>query len=138
MNKCYKIKNTRRLVLSFIMCLSICSCFAMTAYAIETPNVISRLGSNMSVAYSDTTAGTHKLFGGNNSSSSKRAVYFEAQRSSGEKFVKDTQRKVDIGKPIDNVLTTFTGSTQLWRLELNPYGIATKGCTAIGYMWYKM
>lgn len=138
MNKCYKIKNIRQIILSFIMCLSICSCFAMTAYAIEEPYVIARLNSDMSVAYSETTAGTHKLFGGNNNSSSKHAVYFEAQRSSGEKFVKDTQKKVDAGRSIDNVLTTFTGSTQLWRLELNPYGIATRSCTAIGYMWYKM
>lgn len=120
------------------MGLALLSCFVLAASAIEEPNVIARLSDNMSIAHSSTVAGTHKLFGGNNSKSSKHRVYFEAQRSSGDKYIKDTQVLVSEGASIDNILTSFTGSTVLWRLELNPYGISTKGCTATGYMWYEM
>lgn len=128
----------KKCFLSIVMCFSVASCFAMTAYAINSPHVIARLGTNMAVAYSETTAGTHKIYGGTNAASSKYAVYFEAQRSAGDKFVKDSSRLVSQGGSIDNVITGFTGNTQLWRLELNPYGIATKSCSAIGYMWFKM
>lgn len=121
-----------------ITCILLFSCFVTTAFAIDTPNVVARLTTSMSVVRSDTTAGTHKLFGGSNSSSSKYDVYFEAQRSSGTSYVTDTKYLVDQGGSIDNILTSFTDSTVLWRLELNPYGVATKDCTATGYMWYKM
>ncbi len=128
----------KKRLLSIVMGLALLSCFIIASSAIEEPNVVARLNDNMSVAYSSTTAGTHKLFEGSNSSSSDHRVYFEAQRSAGDKFVKDAQVLVSKGTSIDNILTSFTGSTQLWRLELNPYGVATKGCTATGYMWYKM
>lgn len=123
-----------------IMCISLLFCSDIMAFAINapTPNVVAKLTTNLTVAYSENTAGTHKLFGGNNESTSKHDVYFTAQRSSGDKWVTDTEYLVSAGNSIDNKLTFFTGSTVLWRLELNPYGVLTKKCTATGYMWYKM
>lgn len=121
-----------------VMCLAIFACFAMVACAIDTPNVSARLGPSMTVAQSPTTAGTHKFYGGNNDKSSAHAVYFESQRSAGNNFVADSCLLVSEGTNIDNVLTSFTGSSVLWRLELNPYGVGTKNCTAEGFMWYKM
>lgn len=128
----------KKYLISLILCLSLFSCFAMTAFAIDSPNVVARLSTSMSVAQSVTTAGTHKFYGGKNSANSKHKVYFEAQKSSGDKFVKDSSKLVGKGENIDNVLTNFTGSTVLWRLELNPYRVGTKGCSATGYMWYLM
>lgn len=121
-----------------IMCISLLLCSGIMAFAIDTPNVVAKLTTDLTVAHSGTTAGTHKLFGGTNSSTSKHDVYFTAQKSSGNQWVIDTEYLVSAGSSIDNKLTQFTSSTVLWRLELNPYGILTKNCTATGYMWYKM
>lgn len=123
---------------SIIVCMSLLMCFVITAFAVDTPNVVARLTTSLSVAHSANTAGTHKWFSGTNSSSSKHKVYFEAQRSTGDKWVTDTKLLIDKGAPLEDTLTGFTGSTVLWRLELNPYGAATKNCTATGYMWYLM
>ncbi len=128
----------KKKITTMLLCLSLLFCFVTTAFAIDTPNVVARLTDKLSVAYSESTAGTHKLFGGTNSSTSKYDVYFEAQRSSGNSWVTDTRYMVAKGGSIDNKLTSFTGSTVLWRLELNPYGVGTKSCTATGYMWYLM
>ncbi|HZK21897.1 MAG TPA: hypothetical protein VFC76_06440 [Oscillospiraceae bacterium] len=128
----------KNLFSKFLIIITMCACFAMTAFAIDTPNVVARLSTTMTSAQSVTTAGTHKFYGGNNQGSSKHSVDFIAQRSAGNKFVTDSKTEVTPGKEIDNVLTGFTGSTVLWRLELNPVGLGKKGCTATGYMWYLM
>lgn len=128
----------KKRIATIFVCISLFMCFMITAFAVDTPNVVARLTPSLSVAYSESTAGTHKWFSGTNSASSKHKVYFEAQRSTGDKWVTDTKRLVGKGEPLEDTLTSFTGSTVLWRLELNPYGAAFKNCTATGYMWYLM
>lgn len=130
-----KFKKTISLIITGIIMIS---CFSLVAMAFGTPAVYVNLTAKQTVARSETTAGTYKVFGGSNSSKSNHKVYFSSQRSSGSGFVNDVEVLVPQGKTIDNIYTSNSNTTVLWRLELNPYGVATAGCIANGSMWYKM
>ncbi len=116
----------KKKIATIFIFISLFLCFMMTASAVDTPYVIAKLIPSLSVAYSESTAGTHKWFSGTNSASSKHKVYFESQKSTGDKWVMDKRILVDKGESLGDTLTNFTGSTALWRLKLNPYGVSTK------------
>lgn len=108
-----------------LLYLSLLICFVTTAFAIDTPNVVARLTDKLSVAYSESTAGTHKLFGGTNSSSSKYDVYFEAQRSSGNSWVTDTIYMVAKGGS--------GSSSEYQNLSVDWYSSNTNGVKSVYY-----
>lgn len=135
MNKLFNKGRVKSILISIFMISSIMSCFTMTAYAVQYPCVDVDLTTSMSVARTDSVVGTHKYFAGFNRSYSAHRVYFEAQRSAGNGYVKDHQILVSQGAEIDDVRTGDAPRSTLWRLELNPYGVGTTGCSGGGYMW---
>ncbi len=136
MNKLFNKGRVKSILISIFMIASIMSCFTMTAYAVQYPCVDVDLTPSMSVAYTDTVVGTHKYFEGDNYASSAHRVYFEAQKSDGNSFKTNRKILVDIDSSIYDMRTNgdYPRAT-LWRLELNPYGVGTKNCSADGYMW---
>lgn len=136
MKKLFNKERIKSILISVFMIASIMSCFTMTAYAVFDPHVEVSLTPSMKVAHSPTIVGTHKYFEGDNYASSAHRVYFEAQKSDGNSFKTNRKILVDIDSSLYDMRTNgdYPRAT-LWRLELNPYGVGTKNCSADGYMW---
>lgn len=110
--------------------------FHTIAFATDGPSVNVSINTNQTKAESTTTVGKYKYYAGLLDPSSKRKLYFNAKRSSGNSFVTDNYKLLDIGDCFDNKKTNVMQTSVIWKLELNPYGVSTKGCFGEGWMWY--
>lgn len=127
----------KKIAFALVLVIALLSVVVIPSFAIEYPNKSVSINKNQSVAHSGSVSGTYKLFAGNNDYSSERNLYFQAQFSTGSGWTNDNLVLISPGSSFDNQRTT-TGTTSLWRLELNPYGVLTKGCIGKGYIWYDM
>ena len=112
--------------------LVICSCFAFAASA--TVNI----DASQSVAQSATISVKKVKYSGRNNAASKHSLYFITQyldtkgnwRDSDELLIEPNTGFTQMTDNENYFSTNYT-----WRLELNPYGIATKGCSGYGTIW---
>lgn len=71
-----------------------------------------------------------KITSGSNSGNSDRSVYFIIQNKTSSGYNDHVHQ---LAKPGSNApKLTSTGGVGTYRLELNPYGTNTKGCSALG------
>ncbi len=116
-------------VLSVVLCvLIVCACFSFAASS--SVNIYS----NESVKYTGTIAANKVKFSGHNNSSSSRALYIKTQvQNEKGKWIDSDELLLQPGTNFNEINDPnyYTVSTN-WRLELNPYGVATTGCTGSG------
>lgn len=116
-----------------VFCLFvICSCFAFAASA--TVNI----DESQSVVRTGTISAKKVKYSGRNNAASKRSLYFTTQYlAANGKWIDSDELLIapntGFTQMTDNVNCFTTNFT--WRLELNPYGVATKGCSGYGTIW---
>lgn len=110
--------------------LIICSCFA---FAATSANV--NITNSESVAHTGSIQAMTVKYSGHNNASSSRELYFETQyQAANGKWYTSNSLLMSPGNgfnPYIDPNSQFNPSTN-WRLELNPYGIATRGCSGWG------
>ena len=120
------------IVLSMITVLSVCTITLFSAFAASPSTQVSLTTKQTSAVSSNilTTATTASIY---NASTSAHRVYGIIQYKSGtDNYVDDGQVLVSPGKnETVNSKSSFL-SSKYWRLELNPYGLGSKSCTADG------
>lgn len=122
------------IVLTVVTVISICSISIVSAYAAVpqksvTLTVDDKWKESGDIYY---TAAKAEVY---NAASSKHRVYGIIQYKSGSDYINDKQFLVSPGKTEkDDSKSTFL-SSKYWRIQLNPYGAGTKGCTATGTIY---
>lgn len=129
-----KTKTIQKIMSIISVSVSIFVIFTCMAFAL-TKDV--QINTNHTVRYSDDLAATKVKYSGRNNASSKRALYFHTEyMNSNGKFTKSDTTLMGVGQEFsyknDNQ-TTFIYNV-IWRLELNPYGLNTRGCSGYGYI----
>ncbi len=70
-----------------------------------------------------------------NAASSKHDVYGIIQYKSGSEYVTDREFLVDQNASLTRNSNSYFSANKTWRLQLNPYGVGTKNCTADGTIY---
>ena len=116
------------LFLSILTVITVASAFTVTANAATVT-----LTADDKWVYSSTLSAKGTKASVYNAASSKHDVYGIIQYKSGSSYVTDKEFLVAKGKNSgDKNSASYFTANKTWRLELNPYGVATKGCTADG------
>ena len=116
-----------------VLCLLvICSCFAFAASS--TVNI----DASQSIAQSGTISAKKVKYSGRNNAASTRSLYFITQYLAANGNWTDSDELLiapnnGFTQMTDNM--NFFTTNYTWRLELNPYGVATKGCSGYGTIW---
>lgn len=120
------------MLLSMVTVLSVCSMTLVSVCAAEKSVTLTVEDKWVESGTILATASKAKVY---NAASSKHRVYGIIQYKSGSDYINDKQFLVGIGDTeTSNSSSTFMSSKN-WRLQLNPYGVATKGCTATGTIY---
>ncbi len=125
-----KIKFLKTLSTVFAIVI-VASTAVFSASAASTSASVTLTASDK-VAYSSTISTTATKATVYNASSSKHKVYGSIEYKSGDKYVEDAKVLVSKGDTDTIKSASKFSSNFKWRLELNPYGVATKNCTAEG------
>ena len=112
--------------------VAVCSCLSSLSIGVSAESV--DLTKNQTHVFSDSIVKTFAVFSGRNSPASERDVAFISQYKTGWWTWNDDIARRDIG-PGENCPSTVTfqfAEEKQWRLQLNPIGTDTKGCSATG------
>ncbi len=112
----------------------VCTCLFLLSVGVSAEPVYVDLTKNQTHVFSDSIVDTYAAFWGANSSASERDVAFISQYKTGWWTWNDDIAHRDIG-PGEECPTTVTfefAEDKEWRLQLNPIGTDTKGCSATG------
>ncbi|MGI6499708.1 MAG: hypothetical protein ACOX1S_02325 [Anaerostipes sp.] len=74
-------------------------------------------------------------FNGHATGSNPRPVWFIAEYEDSSGFHYDKKVKVGAGANCPTSDSHTMNNNHTWRLQLNPYGSGTRGCTASGSIW---
>lgn len=121
----------RNKVIIFLTTIAMLTLMTSSAFAVSA-----QLHSDEKIATSGTISCKQvKLTSdGYNSSTSKHSVYFTAQYKHNGKWCDNAQSLVAAGKHCASKKSFAFDTKHTWRLELNPKGPGTQGCTAKGYV----
>jgi len=136
------MQKVKKLLALSLVLLAIVVGVSVVASALNPPSWAYKkvsIKSDQSSALSGNVVGQWKYVSGENNSGSSRKLYFTPQYSDGNGWKDDADRSqlIAVGSSFDNYPTSSRQSC-LWRLELNPYGVLTKGCVGTGYIWVDM
>ena len=117
------------LFLSILTVITVASAFTVTANAASKSVTLT---TDDKWVYSETISAKGAKAKVCNAASSNHDVYGIIQYKSGSSYVSDQEYLIAKGKTLSKDSATYFMANKAWRLELNPYGVATKGCTADG------
>ena len=121
----------RKLITLFLFILTVIT--VASAFTVTANAATASLTVNDKWVYSNTLSAKGTKATVYNAASSNHDVYGIIQYKSGTSYVTDYEFlvKKGVNSGYKNSASKFTAN-KTWRLELNPYGVATKGCTADG------
>lgn len=136
MKKSNFVKKIGSVLLSVVL-VSFIGIITASASDVPDASVWAYIGFTEREAWSPTTLGTFKYFGGTNSGDSEHNLTISSQYYAGPKgWEFDKKIRVSIGQSLNDTETTHFGNTMSWRVNLRPYSVWTSGCKGEGYMWF--
>ncbi len=125
----------KKIVNSIFAILTVMTIFLTASLSAGASSTTVTLTASEKVVYSTTIsakATKEKVY---NAASSKHKVYGYLEYKSGDEYVRDCYVLVAKGDTETKKSASSFGNNFKWRIELNPYGVATKSCTAEGTIY---
>lgn len=109
-------------------------CGCLSVFAVGATAITVDLTKDQTHVFSSTIYDTYAFFYGSNSAASERDVAFISQYKTGLFTWNDdaAHRDVSPGENCPDTKTFTFSENKSWRLQLNPIGADTKGCSATG------
>lgn len=121
----------KKKIISTLILISVLTVAASTGISAASVD----LKANQPWVHSGSITNRQAYFTTKNAGSSQREVISTAQYKSGWSWYNETSRVVAIGESLPKTLTHDFEYAVEWRLELNPEGNSTTGCTASGQIY---
>lgn len=136
MKKSVSIKKIGSVLLSVTL-VSLIGMIAVSASDPPDNSVWASIDFTQREAWSPSTFGTFKVFGGTNNNVSEHNLTISSQYYAGpDDWEFDKKIRVSIGQTLNDTETTHFSNSMSWRVNLRPYSFWTSGCDGDGYMWF--